>query len=228
MRPIVLIMLALLVPAASDATVRKMGWDDSVNGPLDHSPYCGALPDQSVIVVGFQPTISDLTGLQAYIDFCTRPYVVPGWWRFSDPQSCRADSLTVTIDFADGPTHATVPWSEQATVFHFVEYPFYGDDKMARIWVTIDDPGLGPGSLTPGEEYYAFKVVFGNPDTGCEDCETPACFVLNGMSLNYSEGIDFTEMDLSNWAMWQGGTYNCPFIVQTERFTWGRVKALFR
>ena len=218
--------LALAAPAEA-FPLRYMGWGDAYPGEFDHSPSCAALPATSTLVVAFDAAEPDLVGLSGYIDFCTRPNTLPEWWRFDDVEGCRYWAFTVSTDFSGGPSSHPSPWGGGAVVDYWMEYPF-GGPAMARIWFDITTPDGNPVPLSIGERYYAFRIVFDNWAAGCTGCEVPACFVLNGLLHHHSEGITATEMDYSNWAKWQGGTFDCPLIVPTLSSSWGSVKAIYR
>jgi hypothetical protein len=207
-----------------------MGWGDT--GPLDQdlSPDCNALPDQTKLVVSFiaPPNVHDLQGVWGYVDFCTKPYPIPPFWTFAPYGGCRADSLSATSDFSKGPFTQADPWGGRGqTTFAYEPSPS-GDWAMSRIEVFVNASAGSPIALEAGKEYYAYQMVFGNPDQGCDGCSLAACFVLNGLVIYHDGTASFTDMDYSNWCRWQGGQPDCPFIVPTQPATWGKVKALYR
>jgi len=223
--------LLAVLSAPLDAGVRKMGWENTRDQDHDASPSCSALPDQNTLVVSFiaPPGVTDLETITAYVDLCTKPYALPPWWIFEPFTGCRSNALSVSADFSGGPYSFPNPWGGNAIASHVYGPGPTPDWSMARISVTVDKTYGLPAALTEGEEYYAFKIVFDNPDVGCEGCDYGACFVLNGLLLYHDGTVTPTEMDgSSNYVRWQGGQFDCPFIVATERGTWGRVKATYR
>jgi hypothetical protein len=225
-----ILVLGFLADPAG-AQLRRMGWGDVGLDHRDASPNCSALPDENTLVASFVATgISDLRKVEGYVDFCTEPYSLPEWWKFDLAGGCHQDSLSLSVDFSSGPFTQLNPWVDGANVsFQFLENPMGEDPSMARIEFTVESKGVGNVPLEEGKEYYAFKLRFGNPDAGCEGCQIGACFVLNGLLLYHSGEITPTEMDFySNYATWQGGQSDCPFIVPTRQTSWGRLKALYR
>jgi hypothetical protein len=109
-------------------------------------------------------------------------------------------------------------------------------------------------ALTNGERTYAMQLELKTegtmtdcdltadppPDPACTDgCSTPACFVLNEVSIFMEVGSGGTNPDIihyshdggasRNFATYQAGTGgNCPGATPTRSATWGAVKALYR
>jgi hypothetical protein len=216
--------------AHAQIPIRHMGWGDSALGNQDNSPECSTLPDQSKLVVSFTApaNVYNLTGVWGYIDFCTKPYAVPPWWTFAPYGGCRGDSLSATADFSKGPSTRIDPWGGRGqTTFAYEPSPLLDSWGMARIEVWVQATNGAPIALEAGKEYYAYAVVFGNPDVGCDGCNLGACFVLNGLVLYHDDIADYTSMDYTNWCRWNG-PYDCPFVVATQPTTWGRMKAQYR
>src|SRR5262245_54802221 len=229
--PLLTLMLALPTAAHAQFEIRKMGWGDSGLYDHDSSPLCSALPDQSKLVVSFEapPGVQSLTRVWGYVDFCTKPYAIPSWWTFAPFGGCRAESLSVVANFSNGPFSHPDPWGGRGVVtFSYEPHPS-GDWAMSRIWVEVTTSPGSPIPLVAGEESYAFQIVFGNPDACCQGCDLPACFVLNGLVIEHDGDAFYTQMDgYQNYATWQGGQGDCPFVVPTERTTWGRLKESYR
>jgi len=220
----------LVLVAAAGAEPRFMGWEDTNVTDRDNSPNCEDLPSRSRLVVSFvaPPGIEAVDELNAVIDFCTAPDPLPEWWRFDLGQGCREDSMRVFIDFSNGPFTHPVLWPTDADVVTTFVPGFEGNPALARIAVTIRPGEISTGPLEAGTEYYAFGVEFGNPTTGCNGCDHAACFIVNSLTLTHSGGIYASDMDYRNYATWQGGPGNCPFIVPIRQTTWGQIKAVFR
>jgi hypothetical protein len=113
------------------------------------------------------------------------------------------------------------------TATYSFEYPALGDYDMARIHFRVRLPEGVTSELQPGS-YDAIKIVFGNPDVGCGDCEVPACFVVNGLVLESTEGQFATAMDPYSGASWGSYIPGCPFIVPARPSTLGGVKGIYR
>jgi hypothetical protein len=225
-------MALFLMAASAQAQVsyRYMGWGDSDANHQDLSPDCGALPDQTKLVVSITApaNVYSLEGVWGYVDFCTKPYPVPPWWTFAPYGGCRADSLSANASFSRGPFTWTDPWAGRGqTTFSFEPSPI-GDWGMGRINVSVHTTPGAPIPLVAGKMYYAFQIVFGNPVQGCTGCNLGACFVLNGLVLVHDGGQEIhTEMDYTNYCRWNGPN-DCPFVVATQPVTWGEIKAQYR
>jgi hypothetical protein len=221
-----LLVAALAAPAA--AQLRFMGWGDSTPNHQDLAFDCANPPAEATLVVSFVSPVSDLVGVRAVIDMCTKPDDLPEWWRFDLSEGCRAGTIGATTDFAAGPSTHAVAWEGPTSVTTEVHFGHTWSAAMNRFVVTIANGNLTPIPLVVGKEYYALKLTFRTPDGACPGCEMRACFVLNGLTPVTSTGEVETIMDYSNWTRWQDGKSGCPFIVPATAATWGRVKAAYR
>ena len=226
-------LAALLVLASISTTAGSaptIGWGDTSPGGSQDLDYDCTSPDSVTLVMSFTAPagIDSLFGLLGHIDFCTDPHPLPAWWRF-ESGGCREGDLDVTADFVSGPPTHSDPWQGQAgVVFTFI--PEHLNVVRARIDVEVSIAPENAQPLVEGEDYYGFAVTFAVPSAACAGCELPSCFVINDyVTLLHSGGETRLWGDnYSNYARWQGGTFDCPFIISVESETWGRIKTLYR
>ena len=208
------------------AADRNMGWGDSTPGHMDLTFDCANPPAEATLVVSFVSPVSDLIGIEAKVDMCTKPSDLPEWWRFDVPGGCREGLIELSTDFASGPASHAVAWPGSTNQALQVIYGYTWSTAMNRFAVTVANGNGQPSPLVIGHEYYAFKLRFLTPTGACAGCAIPACFVINSLVLTHSGGA--TETSLADgYARWQGDN-DCPFVVAAAPTTWGRVKAIYR
>lgn len=208
------------------AAARNMGWGDSTPGHMAIDFDCAHPPAEATLVVSFVSPVSDLIGIEAKVDMCTKPFDLPEWWRFDVPGGCREGLVELSTDFTAGPASHELAWPASTNQSLQVIYGYTWSAAMNRFSIVVANADLQPVPLVIGHEYYAFKLRFVTPKGPCEGCAIPACFVINSLVLTYSGGVIETEL-LDGYAMWQGDN-DCPFVVAAAPTTWGRVKAIYR
>ncbi len=231
MRARPLLFAVLLLPALADpafAQLRFMGWGDSTPGHQDLAFDCRDPPGEATLVVSFVSPVSDIIGVRAVIDMCTKPNDLPEWWRFDLPAGCRYGTIEASTDFSAGPATYALAWSGPTSVTTEVHFGHTWSAAMNRIVVTVAHGNLQSTPLELGRQYYALKLTFRTPAGACPGCEMRACFVLNSLVLTHSGGELETEMDYSNWSRWQEGQPDCPFVVPVAPASWGGLKAAYR
>ena len=221
------VTLASPDPAASQVASRNMGWDDSTPGHMVLTFDCQNPPDDATLVVSFQAPVSDVVGISAKVDMCTRPHALPEWWRFDVPGGCREGLYEVSTNFAAGPSSHPVAWNGGVTASVNLIPGYLWSDAMNRFLVTVLSSNGQPMPLVPGEEYYAFKLRFVTPDGPCVGCDVHACFVINDLTITTSTGKVETQL-ADGFSQWQGDTApGCPFVVPAQPATWGKIKATY-
>jgi hypothetical protein len=183
-----------------------------------------------VLVAAFEAPAGTLRAIVAHVDMCTVPSELPAWWRFDLPGGCREGTIGVSTDFSAGPSSFANPWTGPVTATVAVQFGgSTWSTAMNRFTVTVAGAGPGLFKVQPGTTYYAFKLVFTTPKGTCEGCAMRACFVLNSLDVVTESGfISPTTMNYGNWTNWQGGQFDCPFVVAAAPASWGRVKAAYR
>lgn len=224
-------LVVMANPAQALGLMRHLNWA-STSENHEIAPDCSALPARSELVVSFvaPPDVHRLEQMQAEVDFRSGDSEVPSWWYFY-PYSggCRTDSLSVSTDLSltDHPHPAA--WQGQPHLFIGFTPFTYSDHRTAFLTIEITAAAGDTIGLEPFKEYDAFRIVFGNPPSGCGGCEIPTCFVLGRLAIQHDGKTDFTVSDgYSEYARWESGQLSCPFAVPTQPATWGRVKASYR
>ena len=214
----------------AEAQFRSMGWGDSTPGHQDANFDCANPPPEATLVVSFSVPASEILGITAKIDMCTLPRDLPEWWRFDVPGGCREGVLEVSTDFSSGPNSYPVAWTRSVSTSLEVLPGYAWSASMNRFIVSVSTANGQPFSLQPGQEYYAFRLRFLTPAGSCPGCELPACFMLNGLTVETTSGPieaggNFYEM-YGRWKYEVSG--GCPFVVPAAYSSWGQVKASYR
>jgi hypothetical protein len=102
--------------------------------------------------------------------------------------------------------------------------------SMNRFIVTVATANGQPFAIQPDRQYYAFRLRFLTPSGPCAGCDLPACFMLNGLTIETTAGpIEAVGNYDGMYGRWKhevaGG---CPFVVPAAPSTWGRLKASYR
>lgn len=235
MRPWLMVFTLLVFTADSAQALgllRRMNWA-STSENHEISPDCSALPARSELVVSFiaPPGVRRLEEMQADIVLKSGSSAVPSWWYFAPfTGGCRADSLSVSTDLSGTSHQHPTAWSGLPSIFFsFTPYTTGSDLNAGNISIHITAAPGDTIALDPFEEYDAFRVVFGNPETGCGGCETPTCFVVGRLTIQHDGKTEFTEDDgFTDYCRWEPGQLSCPFAVPTRSTTWGQLKAQYR
>src|SRR5262245_27033163 len=146
------LLLILADPAQALGLLRRMMWAGAEH---DLAVDCGALPDQSKLVISFvaPPNVSSLEGIEAYVDVHTGGSQIPAWWLFgSSFGACRADSLSVLPDFPPGSSSHPSPWNGRGQATFDYQSFIAGTPVSARIVVRIRPSPGDPIALEPFRE----------------------------------------------------------------------------
>lgn len=220
-----LLLLTLTPPLA--AQQRALHWLDASTLQMDASPNCSALPDSHVLVVTFKvdAALGPVEQIDAMVDYCTEPHELLDWWRFDSAGQCRPTGMSVSADFTGAPSGHRDIWNGTATA-SVLYTPFHdGGLTHARIHVTVTPHPDSTAVITQGQSHYACRIVFQNPDVGCAGCSTPACFIVNQVSVVHAGGTYYTNDGSDSYATWFLGQGDCPFIVPVKPTTWSAIKA---
>jgi len=242
------IAIVTLGPTVAFAQGLNISWNDcGAYGPINRSFACNTNDGVDVLVASFAPPsgITKLTAIDATIAMQTADATTLGpWWRLADPGACRSGSLTVDADFTSQ-SNCLDYWAGRA----MSDFTWTQNGNRACLRVRCHIPEDEGGPVTPGEEYYAFKVIIDHAHAvgagACPGCNTAACFVLEELWLVQPAGmgdIRIKNSSVRNFATWQGGIIagGCPPIADfdpnysqcaptpTLRSTWGAIKTLYR
>ncbi|MEO6462615.1 MAG: hypothetical protein ABIP29_06020, partial [Candidatus Eisenbacteria bacterium] len=168
----ILTALVVLVSGArpAQAQFRNMGWGDSTPGHMELVIDCGQPPPDATLVVSFVSPVTDIIGITAVVDMCTKPSDLPDWWRFDLVGGCREGTAELGTNFVDGPSSHPSAWSGPVSSSLGIIPGYAWSAAMNRFQVTVASSGP-PLPLVVGEEYYAFKLRFVTPPGTCAGCE---------------------------------------------------------
>jgi len=180
------------------------------------------------------------------------------WWAGLVPGGCRSVPAVSTVGNITAASLPTAGACRNTYPAGFGSLP--GQQSAAntgtgampnRIRISSANSVNPAPTITTGERTYAMQLEFKtegtladcdpslDPTPICTDgCVTPACFVLNDVSIYMAVGapgnpdiIHYSHDGgaTRNFATYQGGTGgNCPGATPTKSATWGAVKALYR
>jgi len=162
--------------------------------------------------------------------------VVPEWWMFRNPGSCRLNSSSITN--SSSPNFVCLDWSEGQA---FIAIAAYQPDRpvpgLARFLCVAAMPQGSLANLVPGQQYNAFRLFIYNHhtvSTPCAGCLTGATLEFRSLNITTAGNVDNRFLSggqgpYSNLAGWQGNSIlGCPPPVPTRNVTWGRVKSMYR
>ena len=217
----------------------NLSWDDcgSFGGDRLRTFECNTNVGVQPMVGSFvAPSgVDSLIAIEAVIDLCTEGHPLPEWWKYLNPGTCRQSSLAASVDFTTGPANCADFWAGRGARI-FVDYQIGNQGwDSARILLLVVVDRSDAGSVTPGVEYYAFKVLIDSDRTvgspSCAGCDISACIVLNSIKLVQAGGAGsfFMASPASSYMLnWQSKILDCPFVVPARNRTWGAVKTLYR
>jgi hypothetical protein len=232
------VLLALTASVASAGGV-NLAWNDCYGGGgvSNRAFACNSNDGNSDLYVTFEPyeSIPDVNGSNPIIDLSAEAAVLPAWWQFKNPGSCRQASLSAmtattgscTDTWAGQGVARVAAYFTQANAPQIVPVP-----SRAKILGTVSVPSAFAVSVDPGTEYVCLVIRIDNAKTvgaGCTGCQVPMCLVVNEILLTTNNSGDHRLLvPLDNYyASWQGGGIHLCSTPTVNR-TWGQVKTLYR
>jgi len=247
--PTVLAGLAVAGVASADQRGLNLAWNDcSSAGTANMSFTCDSnsgLPFVMVASVVAPDSIQKCVSFEVQMDMIFTTASPPSWWQLKtvtgQPAACRNGAMSINADFTSGPFTCTAPWGVAGAggLASYVVDPFGTQSNRIRI-VGVEAVGSSDGApLTPGTEYYAFKIQITRTKTtgtgSCAGCTDPACIVLNRIGVVQPNGTPGGNQQVydppagGNRAVtWQGGAGADCNLVPTKAKTWGQIKSLYR
>jgi hypothetical protein len=244
----VLLLIALLVGAATPAVAAEglfMTWNDCALGAsarADRSMPCDNNSGSQTLYSAFRMPfpIDSVLGVDIVIDLQQTDPSMPSWWEFA-PDSCHAAGLQASFDFSVNTSCVDFWNNEEAGALqgYYLGQP-RGGANQARIKIGAAVlPGFGYRQLDATSMYYAAKLTITNQHatgaSACPGCLSPACLVLNSIAIRRQPGAPGGDVTLeipgpgnANWATWQGGAGADCQAVPVRKWTWGRIKSLYR
>ncbi|HEX7878253.1 MAG TPA: hypothetical protein VF720_02520 [Candidatus Eisenbacteria bacterium] len=224
---IAVVALACLPPLGSARGDVSLGWNDVGPAMTGTQTFdCGTNEGADTLVAAFRAPggVTKLLMMEAVVDFCAGPTGLPEWWRFD---GCRAGALSATTTMGPLQVYFGDYWQGRGDVDVDFSLLLANTGRIV-VTITLDPEEAGP--LQGSSWYYAFRLVFDHRKTvgqdACDECERPACFVLNDVRLVWPEGETRLHNDF-NGVSWQSPLLGCPFIVPVEPSTWSGIKTLF-
>jgi hypothetical protein len=160
--------------------------------------------------------------------------VLPDWWRYKIIGACRQTALSIAAQ--DGPNCPDLFAGQASMNIAAYQLGLQGANA-ARILSVNAVPQAAVVDLLGGQEYGIAQWTITNVKTAgngaCAGCLAPGCIVFNSANLTTESGANDTKLTQAmgpgtNYAMWQGGGYGCPFVVPVRTVTWSAVKSLYR
>jgi hypothetical protein len=251
-----LVAFAAPVFAQSIPGTCNLAWNDCWLGsgsPVpesqDKSSVCTSTAGFQTFYASFDPptTLPKYIGMNAVVDLQTSSGggVLSPWWRYDlGTNTCHGGKISHSADFTADPNATGCVDIFGGAASGGGNYVTPGAVPMpsARIKEIWGVPEPVPPTpflvVSPGNEYYAFKVTLLNSlNSGftiatCPGCLDKACILLNQMNL--AQPAPDPDVVLTTgpqqFVRWQGGTGTqlCPAATPNRTSTWGQVKALYR
>ena len=263
MRPLSLALLlatAVLAAPAFAAPGPKLSWDRcAADGRVANRTFaCDTDAGSENLVFSFDPAEARTyrLGVEGTIHVQSSSGSLPSWWLLSGAGACRIGTLSLQ----------TTPGTPPVSCIDAYQGQFAGG-----IGAYVAD-GIGPGSwlikvavasapgilwdITPGNEYFAFRLALSHSKTvsGCGGCDVPVCLAFGKVKITGASGDDDLTMYAggtgpgggASTVTWQGAYVNgyTSIFERTADFaqilclhddssparasTWGAVKALYR
>jgi hypothetical protein len=234
------VLLALTASVAAAGGI-NLAWDDC-GGPENKAFACNTNAGFNNLVLSFDPDVAipDLNGSNPIVDLQTASPDLPAWWQFKNVGTCRQNSLLADGEPGSCPndpwqllgTASIAGYFTQANAPQIIPIP-----NRARMYCSISVPGASAAAVTPGNEYFLFRIRINNAKTVgtglCDGCQVPVCLVLNEVLLTSSNSGDnrlYAPLT-RNFVTWQGGAIGgagCPGATPAVNKTWGQLKSIYR
>jgi len=231
------VLCSFAVSTAAAAGV-GLGWQQCLGdgGVPNRSFACNTNSGSNVLVGSFMldADLLQVNGNELVVDLCTSTASLPDWWRYKNVDACRQTALS--IEAQEGPNCPDMFAGQASMNIAAYQLGLQGANA-ARILSVNAVPGAAVVDLLGGQEYGIAKWTITNVKTvgtgSCAGCLSPGCIVFNSANLTTVGGANDTKLTNamspgSNFTMWQGGGYGCPFVVPVRTVTWSAVKSLYR
>lgn len=239
-RRLLLVVLFFLASTrlASAQSGTNLKWSDcGASGQAMRTFACNTNTGSHTLVGSFVSGVelTQVIGMSAVLDLCSMDPVLPGWWQMGGPATCRPSAISASFDFTASTMSCADYWQGQAQGGMSYTFGANWGFNGARMLIVCAIPPAAASTMDGSVEYYGFRVTIQNhASTGtgaCSRCGAGVCLILNSVELEQPAGVgDVIIVDpiLSNYVLWQSYVAGCPFIVPTERKSWGLIKSLYR
>ena len=235
-----LLLTAVLVRTATSAAgALHLGYGDCAGaGPATAalnnacSSNLGSIP----IVASFSPPVgmNQLVAIEGGISVYTSGSTLSPWWHM-EPNGCRADQISISFDFTNGPYTCNDIWGGQAigAMFYTVNALGLGPNSANILFVAAVSEDH-PVQVGTSSEYYGFTLRISRSQSAepgsCAGCTERACFVFDYLKLDQPAGVgDFTltQGDQSAIAYNGGGGIQACASARVQKGSWGAIKAIY-
>ncbi|MEO5618818.1 MAG: hypothetical protein ABIS67_13710 [Candidatus Eisenbacteria bacterium] len=221
----------------------RMAWDDCPTSPgasINRLFTCDTNIGSSALFCAFsvlQP-IDQIIGLEIVVDVQHSLSSLPDYWRLGPSPQCRHDMLSASVDFSAANECASPGFTGAVLQDYLITEP-RGLQSQARIKAVVFVPSPETRSVANDTTYHAVRLVFSHDRTVnvnvCTGCASPACLVLNSVTVRRVKGAFGGDITLSgpgpgnaNWAFWRSVVGADCSLVPVRTLTWGSVKSLYR
>lgn len=213
-------------------------WDDchGDGGVLNKAFACNTNSGQDVLVVSMilDEPITNVNGVQVYIDVASSSGAWPNWWAYSSSSTtgCRG-SLAGSFSFVSDPDWTACqnlwPAGGFGATGLFAGYHGAGTRQLRAIAAV---PAGSEFTIPAGVEVFVCRIQLGHAKTvgtgACAGCEEPMCFVLSEVELSQATPAPGRAVcgphsgSPGQMATWQGAAISDIDIhgVPTEQFSW--------
>ena len=219
MRRIVLVVTALALAAPAWAGTSPPGvnirWDLCyADGGTEYKTFAcdtNTGSESLVMSVELADPLSRVTGFEVDLVLTSATPVLPAWWNFKNPGSCRQAALSLST--LPAPTDVHCPdWSAGSAVGGIGSYTIgysgsWPGAALVRAAIAAPSPGL---DLSDGAEYFFGALTINHNKTvgtgACGGCATPVCLMISDVNVVHmnADGSPAPSLLLTHGANWLG------------------------
>jgi len=211
------LLLLLAAPALAAPVGPSLSWDRCFGdgGGRNKAFACDTNTGSERLVVSFVPdtALATVIGASFHVLLQAHDAVMPSWWEFRNPGSCRTNSLS-TLNVLPPGSSACVDWGAGLAAGNVGAYKeiFANAREIAAAFAV---PSNAAATLEPGQEYYFASLTINHAKTvgagACGGCTSPVCLLIEdvqieGLLLPFTRYYAGTNGPLANQLVtWQDG-----------------------
>ena len=238
-RAILLCAMLLTAATAASAAGLNLAWSNCAGdgGTQNRAFACNVNTGNNVFIGSFvlDSPLDDVNGNELVVDLTSASALLPDWWKFLSPGSCRQISLSIAAE--DGLLCPDMFGGQASMNIAAYQLNLHGPNSGRILCVNAVQEALVV-DLLAAQEYAIARWTVTNTKTvglgSCAGCATAVCVTFNSANITTMGNLNNTRLTTesspgSNYITWQGGGgTNCPAATPTRNSTWGGVKSLFR
>jgi hypothetical protein len=246
MRRSLLLAAGCLLLAAPTSAQVNLAWNKCITqsgASIDKSYLCNGSETgtyDGVISFIAPANVTAFGAVDAIVDIFTNTASLPDFWRMGTGE-CRAANLSITHvvpGIGTGTTGTCQSPFEGTSIGYGLNYAS-GVPSAPHARVEMIVARSTGQALVQDQQYLGvifrlsmFKDV--NQGNGvCAGCSTPACLVVNQITLQQIPPASPASFVLAstatrNFVTWQGGTPSCTAATPVPNHTWGAIKSVYR